>query len=202
MIHNYIFDFGRVLVDFDPLYMTAAYVKDPGQIERLASVIFDRLYWDPLDAGAITDAQIKEDFAWRLPAELLDTACRIYDNWQANLPPIPGMQALVEKLKAEGAGLYLLSNISVGFAEKYKQVPQLVQLFSLFDGLVFSGPLGIVKPSRQIFEYLLQTYDLQPAETVFIDDSPVNVAGAEALGIHGCLFAGDARRLEQQLRAL
>lgn len=200
MIKNYIFDFGKVLVEFDPDYMTAAYAVDPIQAKVLAPVVFDRLYWDPLDAGTITDVQVKEAFALRLPAQLLDTACRIYDNWQAHLPPIPGMRELLKKLKNEGAKLYLLSNISIGFSQKYKQVPDLTELFSLFDGLVFSGPLGMVKPSRQIFEYVLQRYTLLPEETVFVDDSPVNVAGAEAVGLHACLFTGDAQKLERQLR--
>ncbi len=65
-------------------------------------------------------------------------------------------------------------------------------VFDLFDGLVFSGPLGITKPSKEIFEYLLDKYNLKAEESVFIDDNAGNVTGAESVGIKGLLFKGSA----------
>ena len=57
----------------------------------------------------------------------------------------------------------------------------------------------MVKPSAEIFRHLLQTYGLRAEDCVFIDDSPINVAGARAVGIEAILFDGDAQALRAQL---
>lgn len=199
MIKNYIFDFGWVLVRFDPDYMTGQYIKNADDRKLAKDVIFDRLYWDRLDDGTITDDEVKEGIRSRLPENLWEGACKAYDNWHYNLPFIDGMVDLVKQIKAAGGKLYILSNISIGFAQAYEQVAEIKELFSLFDGLVFSGPLKIVKPSKEIFEYILNKYDLNADETVFIDDSEKNINGAKAVGIEGYLFDGDAKKLGEYI---
>lgn len=198
-IKNYIFDFGKVLVEFDPMYMTKAYVSNDEDAKLVSSVVFDRLYWDPLDDGTITDEALKAACHQRLPQKLHAAADTVYDNWFFHLPLIEGMEELVLDVKRSGGKVFLLSNISTGFAKQYHLVSGLRELFSHFDGLVFSGPLGIVKPTADIFQHLLTQYGLEPQETVFIDDSAKNIAGAEAVGIHGCLFDGDSRKLRSIL---
>ena len=199
MIKNYIFDFGKVLVEFDPDHMTAAYVKDPVQAAQIATVVFDRLYWDPLDRGSITDQEVKAACHARLPAELHALADTVYDRWMEHLPFIQGMPELVRDIKAAGGKLFLLSNISIGFAENWQNVPDLKDFFSLFDGLIFSGPLGIIKPSREIFHHVMNTYGLQEEDCIFIDDSEKNIRGAENAGIRGYLFDGDPMKLRVAL---
>ena len=76
---------------------------------------------------------------------------------------------------------------------------QFKELFSHFDGLVFSGPLGIVKPSAEIFNYVLDRFGLHASESIFIDDSAINIAGAKAVGIHTYHFDGDAQKLRSAL---
>lgn len=199
MIKNYIFDFGWVLVQFDIDYMTRKYIKDENDCKMASEVIFDRLYWDELDAGTITDEEVKTEIKKRLPERLWENACKAYDNWFFNLPFIDGMVDLVKDIKAKGGKLFILSNISHGFAQGYKNVPQINELFSLFDGLVFSAPTGLAKPTAEIFEHLLSTYSLDRNETMFIDDSQKNIDGAKAVGITGYLFDGDANKLRQYI---
>lgn len=198
-IKNYIFDLGKVLVHFDPMYMTKAYIRNEEDAALVSSVVFDRLYWDPLDDGSITDKALKEACHARLPERLHNVADIVYDNWYFHLPFIDGMEELVLDVKHSGAKVFLLSNVSSGFAEQYHRVPGFSALFSHFDGLVFSGPLGIVKPKAEIFWHLLKQYGLNPEETVFIDDCAKNIAGALAVGIHGYLFDGDAAKLRNTL---
>ncbi len=199
MLKNFIFDFGWVLVKFDSRYMTEKYIKDKNDCTLSQEVIFDRLYWDRLDNGTITDDQVKEGICSRLPENLWDGACKAYDNWYYNLPFIDGMVDLVKQIKANGGKLFVLSNISIGFAENYKNVPQLAEFFALFDGLVFSGPLKIVKPSKEIFEHLLNKYNLTAEETLFVDDSEKNLKGAEAAGINTYQFDGNADKLKKYI---
>ena len=188
MFQNYIFDFGQVIVKFDTEYMTSVYVKDLKDIKLVEEVVFDRLYWDKLDAGTITDEEVKAGIKCRLPERLWESACTVYDNWYRNLPFVQGMPELLRKLKKSGSKLFLLSNISIGFAKNYESVPELKELFDLFDGLVFSGPIGIVKPNKEIFDYILDKYTLKANETVFVDDNERNVSGAKIAGINGFLF--------------
>jgi HAD superfamily hydrolase (TIGR01509 family) len=71
----------------------------------------------------------------------------------------------------------------------------------LFDGLVISGEVGMVKPNADIYRYLLDTYKLDPAECIFIDDRDDNIEAGEKLGIKGYLFDGSAEKLRSYLKA-
>jgi len=198
MITNYIFDFGNVLGEFYPERFTARFVEDEEVRDTVSDVVFDRLYWDRLDDGSITDEEVKEGIRSRL-GELGELGCRVYDSWVTNLTPVPGMEKLVEDLSKTEAKIYLLSNISTGFAESYHQNPWIEELFSLFDGLVFSGVVEMVKPNKEIFEYILRTFDLKGEECLFIDDNSGNIRGAASVGIKGYLFDGDAEKLREFL---
>lgn len=198
-MQNYIFDFGNVLTVFDPDQLTAPYVTDAQMRKMVREVAFDRLYWDPLDWGTITDEEIKADICRRLPEGLREVGCAAYDGWVHNLTPVAGMEKLVADLKKTGAKLYVLSNVSVGFANTYKEVPWIRDLFSLFDGIVLSGTIGIAKPGKEIFKYVLKTFDLNAEECLFIDDSAKNIEAAKVLGIDGYLFDGDSEKLRSTL---
>ncbi len=196
---TYIFDFGNVLTRFDSAELTAAVTTDTTVAEAVRDIVFDRLYWDPLDAGTMTDEEAKAAICARLSEEHHAAACEIFDRWIVNLPPIDGMIDVVREIKAQGDKLYLLSNISARFAATYAENPWIADLFSLFDGLVFSAEVGMVKPDRAIFEHLLTTYSLDPADCVFIDDSEKNLRGAQVCGIRGVRFDGDADALREAL---
>lgn len=199
MIKNYVFDLGQVLAAFDPAALTAACVDDPETADLIRRTVFDRLYWDRLDAGTMTDEEARAGFCSRLPQHLHQTACRVYDTWVEHMAPIDGMQELVRDVKKQGGRLYLLSNTSVGFGENYTKSPWLADLLALFDGMVISGVVRLTKPDPKIFEYLLSHYGLKPEETAFIDDNAKNIAACQTLGIHGYLFEGNAQTLRRQL---
>lgn len=199
MAKNYIFDFGNVLANFYPDKLTAPFVKDDKERKIISDVVFDRLYWDKLDDGSISDDEVKANFGNRLPKDMTEIACKVYDNWINSMTPISGMQELIYDIKKAGKKLYLLSNISIGFAESYKDVKWINDLFACFDGLVFSGPIGLIKPNKEIFEYLLNTFSLTADECLFIDDSEKNIMGAKAVGIKGYLFDGNADGLRKMI---
>lgn len=199
MIHNYIFDFGNVLAAFHPEKLTAPFVKDEKTRKMISEIVFDRLYWDQLDDGSISDEEVRAGIRSRVSEEYADLACTVYDHWIQSLTPIPGMPQLISEIKKTDKKLYLLSNISIGFAENYKEVPWINDLLSNFDGLLFSGSIGLVKPEKKIFEHLLNQFDLKAEECLFIDDAPRNIEGAKQVGIQGYLFDGDAEKLRSYL---
>lgn len=199
MHKNIIFDYGQVIISFDPYYMCSVYTNDEADRKLLSEVVFDRLYWDRLDNGTISDEEVKAAIKTRIPKRLYETADEIYDNWYYNNPLIEKTAELIKKLKSDGANLYLLSNISKGFAENCHKIPKVNEVLALFDGLVFSAPIGLNKPNKEIFDFLLNKYELKAEECVFIDDSLKNLAGAEKAGINTIHFMGDAKKLEEEL---
>ena len=201
MFKNFIFDLGHVLTPFDAYALTRVYLKDEETVALVAETVFDRLYWDRLDAGTIEDDEVTAGFLSRLPKELHEAALNAYNNWIVNLEPTPGMCELVRDIKAGGCKVFLLSNTSVNLYENYHRSPWMKELFEIFDGLVVSGVVGLTKPNRQIYEYILDTYSLKAEESIFIDDNAKNIEGCQAVGIRGYLFDGDAEKLKEYLEA-
>ncbi len=196
MIRWVVFDFGQVLVRFDPHAMCERYLDNETDIAVMERVLFDRLYWDKLDAGTITDEEAVALAKERLPAHLRDKAGEIFFNWIYMLPEIDGMRALLEELKANGVPLCLLSNISRYFADHRDEIG----ILSYFDHCIFSAVCGMTKPHRDIFTHLCRVCDAAPQELLFIDDSDGNIRGAEAAGICGYRFDGNAEVLRDYLR--
>ena len=196
MIKNVVFDFGQVMVRFEPSYMVGRYVDDKDDAALLEEVVFDRLYWDKLDSADISDDEVISACRQRLPERLWQVAERIYFDWIFNLPEIDGMRELVRYIKRQyGVRVLLLSNISTYFAEHADEIDVLRE----FEACVFSAVIGKVKPSADIFEYVCQKYGMLAEETVFVDDNPNNIKGAQSVGITGYLFDGNADKLKAYL---
>ena len=193
---NVVFDFGQVLVRFEPSYMVGQYVSDPDDARLLEAVIFDRLYWDRLDSGTITDLETVDAIKTRIPERLFDVAEEIYYNWIYNLPEIEGMRELIIHIKEKfGVSVFLLSNISEYFAQHSGEIP----ILKLVDKCIFSAVCGQEKPNVDIYEYLCEECNIDPRETIFIDDRKTNTDAAETIGIVGYVFDGDAQKLRSYL---
>lgn len=192
---NVIFDFGMVLVRFVPSYMVGRYVSDPADAALLADVVFDRAYWDLLDAGTIEDKEVMAACRTRLPARLWEVADTVYYNWIYNLPEIEGMRELIAALKARGVRCYLLSNISRYFAAHAHEISILNEL----EDCVFSATCGLAKPDPSIFTHACAQFGIAPADTVFVDDRAENVAAARVVGMEGVVFDGDVEALRNLL---
>lgn len=197
MIKNVIFDFGQVMVRFDPHAIAAQTLHDPDDVALLAPILFDRLYWDRLDAGTISDGEVLDAVCARIPERLHRAAREIYYGWIYRLPEIPGMRELVQDLKARGVRVALLSNISHDFVSHAHDIP----ILALFEYCVFSADLGITKPDPRIFAKACEGGGFDPTETLFVDDSPVNVQGARDFGLQAYLFDKDAQALREYLES-
>ncbi len=197
MIGYLVFDFGRVLIRYEPDEITEA-IAGREDLRLLSDLLFGEELWGGLDAGALTNEEATRLACERLPAHLHAKAAAIYRDWIEHIPPIDGMQELVAELDRRGIPLFLLSNISAYFAENAHRFPVL----SHFRKCIFSGVCRMIKPNADIFLHLLSECGIPADETLFIDDNPDNIAAAEALGIHGYLFDGDVARLRAHLSAL
>lgn len=190
-----IFDFGNVLGKTVADEITAIFVDDVKQRKIIRDVVFDPEDWDRLNRGSMTDEEMLANIDRRLPQELWEDAHTVYDNWTNAIIPVFGMTSFVRELKQKGYGVYLLSNATMTFAQKYREIPWMNSLLSRFDGLVFSAEVKMAKPDREIYEYLLTKYSLNAGECIFVDDCMPNIEAANALGIHGYCFDGDVSKL-------
>ena len=197
MLKNIIFDMGNVLLRFEPdLFIQALGVTDPEVHSRLRREVFGSVEWVMQDWGTLTEEESAERICLRLPEELREMARQLIFRWNEPIRPIDGMAELVRDCKEAGMGIYLLSNASVRLPEYWPGVPG----SEYFDGVAVSGLLHMVKPMPEIYRYVLQTYGLKAEESIFVDDTPMNVAGAMQVGIRGFLFRGDANALREALR--
>lgn len=197
MIRNVIFDFGAVLVDWDPRHLYVPYFGDPDKAEWFLTEICPYSWNTEADAGRTT-AEITAERVALFPS--WEKEIRMYyGRWIEMMGgQIPGMEALVRDLKDRGYGVYGLTNWS---RETFPLVLDRYPVFRLLDGYVVSGEEMTMKPYPRLYRILLERYGLQAGECVFIDDNPANTAGAEAVGIRGLVFQ-DAEQVRKELSAL
>ncbi len=190
MIKNIVFDYGNVLIHWNPEHILADMGYSEEDIALLRPVIFDDERWYPNDAGLYSADEYAAICCELLPERLHGDVYRITHEWFRHLPPIEGMENIVRVLKDSGYSIYLLSNIAKEFASH----PECVPANDCFDGMVFSGVEGIIKPDRRIFELLLQRYGLKAEESVFVDDRRRNTDAAEECGFSVYRFDKDVSK--------
>jgi putative hydrolase of the HAD superfamily len=181
-----IFDIGNVLLTFDPDEIARRLLPEKHRA-ILASAIFRQGYWQQMDAGLLDSAKAAELMCASCSRpDLYAEALHLIDNYPRELEPMPAI-SLIAPLKALGKRVYALSNFpEAGF----NLTSSLHGFLSMMDGLVISSRLKISKPDPGIYRALLDTYRINPARAVFIDDFPVNIAAAENAGISGILYTG------------
>ena len=197
MIKNIVFDMGNVLLLFD----RDRFLDDVGVEGADRRVLMNNVYlsleWAKMDRGSMTDAQAAESMCARLPERLHEKVHKLVDQWDRPIYPVPGMAELIKNLKAAGYRIYLLSNASYRQHEYWPRVPG----SEYFDGTLISADVKLVKPERQIYELLCEKFSLKPDECLFIDDSAMNIEGAEGAGMPGIVFHGNADELREEMRS-
>ncbi len=198
-IKNVIFDMGKVMVDYQPDLSTRQLTDDEEIIREIHNTLYCSSEWIWMDMGVMSEEQAMGQILPRLSSDRVrEIARKSFENWDRyNLLPRRDMGELVRELKARGMGIYLLSNVGLRFA---RNAARYIPEAELFDGMVFSSVEKLLKPQREIYECILSRYGLDPAESVFIDDSAANIESAGAAGLDGYVFAdGDIGKLKKWL---
>ncbi len=200
MIRNIIFDLGNVLFTWRPKEFLLQFTPDVQRIEQFIPRVPQNPTWFEIDRGAITLEQAKSIFLERHPEDqdLLDF---YFAHWLEMFVPIEGTVDLLNQVKQRGFRTYLLSNLT---EKAHEHLSHKFDLFSLFDGRVFSFQENRIKPEPEIYKRLLERYSLVPGECVYIDDIEPFVAVAKDLGMIGIVFTspGDLRAQLRQLGIL
>jgi len=195
MIKNIIFDFGGVLIDWNPLHLYNKYFNDEAKAQWFIDNIC-KMDWNvQMDAGKPFSEGIAELTA-QYP-EWADAIAAYRQRWVEMIGgPIPGMLEFIQKLKTAGYHVYGLSNWSW---ETLSTIIDDYPFFKELEGAIISGLEFVIKPYPEIYQLLLTRYNLKADECLFIDDNIANVHGAENVGIHGLQFVG-IEQLEKDLQ--
>ena len=179
--------------------MVERFVTEEGDSALLQKVVFDRLYWDKLDEGTISDEEALGLMKERLPKRLHGEAEKIYYNWIYNIPEIEGMTDLIREMKSlYGIHAFALSNISTYFVSHREELSFLGE----FQKCIFSSVYGVTKPDPKIYRILCKECCILPEETIFIDDRQINVEAARDYGLRGYQFDGNVPALRKYLTEL
>ena len=197
MYKNIIFDFGGVVVQFNPKDFLMDHFMNKRAEEIVYELTFGSQEWQDLDRGIITREEGN--------AAMLENAARVnrvfevqtvIDEWPAILRTKESTVHTMQKLKADGYRLYYLTNIPADIMDELRQR----EWFSLFDGGVASCDVHLCKPEPAIYTTLMQTCNLAYDESIFIDDNKVNAQAAYNLGITGILYK-NPKSFERALHA-
>ena len=179
-----VFDMGGVLVDWDREHLYRKLVPDAEERRRVLDEVVTLEWNATLDRGRSFDAAIEE--LTRLHPGDADLIAAFRDRWPEMIPSdLPDTVEIVKELHSGGVRLLGLTNWA---AATWPHAEARFAWLELFEGIVVSGQEGISKPDPAIFGLLCERYDLDPGRSLFVDDSPTNVAAASELGFGSVLF--------------
>ena len=191
-IKNIIFDYGNVIfaIDFEKSQQAFAALG----VNNVASIFAhsgQNPLFDQLDKGLITATEFRQGVRELSGMDAL-TDSQIDNAWNALLVGVPkGNHEVLLRLKNKYRTFLLSNNNEIHYTsiiEYLKKEYHVNDNSIFFEKDYYSHLMGMRKPNKDIFEYVLQEQGLLPHETLFIDDSPQHLETAKALGMHTILF--------------
>ncbi|MDF1489374.1 HAD family hydrolase [Tessaracoccus caeni] len=190
-MNTVIFDIGQVIIHWNPrLAFEQAMPAD--EVEAFMTHIgFDA--WNKSNDARPSTAEATEELVLRFPQD--EAKIRAYlTHFPITITDLePGTSEVIADLQAAGIRLGAVTNWA---ADTFQIAFRTHDVLQRFEEIVVSGVEGVMKPAPEIFLTACSRLGIEPADAVFIDDSPVNVTGAEAVGMTGIVFQSAA-----QLRA-
>ena len=190
-IKNIIFDLGGVIINLD----TNLTIHE---FNKLSAIPFEEFYsqasqselFNRLDKGQISDFEFFSEL--RKQIRYAGQEADLLYAWNAMLLDVPEKRLDILLKTQQNYSTFLLSNTCEPHIEAFEKDLYLehgVKNFNdYFDRVYYSCRMGMRKPDKAIFEFVLKENALIPEETVFIDDSIQHVKGAGACGINSYLL--------------
>ncbi len=184
-----VFDFGNVLVEWDPVRLIDAHyavASRPGwTAERLAQALVEHTDWHDFDRGVIDGATLAARCAARLSlpeaplAAFIERIPHVLPMFAASVAAVETLTAVPRGEREGGRRVLYLSNMPTRFSDVLEARCAWI---ARFDGGVFSGRVQQLKPDAAIYATLESRYGLEPTRLLFLDDSAANVAAARSRG--------------------
>lgn len=197
MIKNLIFDFGKVLVDYDFEAFFRKYIPDTERCLAFTPVLYNEEVQQLLDREIRPFEVIMEEIIAR--NKEYEPEIRLFNEHYPEVVTneVVGMRQLLTQLKSEGYKLYGLTN----WCSKVRITMAQYPIFNLLDGQIISSEEKVIKPEPEIYHRLFQKFNLKPEECIFTDDRSENIEGGRRLGMNGIVFQ-NAKQYEKELREL
>ncbi len=192
-IKNFVFDFGNVLFKWDIDDIINHYVESEKDKLEIKEVIFQSKEWTMLDNGTITYDEAERIFKNKLSEHLEIKVNELLKTWYEQMPLNKPICDFIKKLKINNYKVYALSNTHVSVYEYIKRL----DIGSYFDGFIISAVEKMIKPNYDIYNILIEKFNLKPNECLFIDDTKENVLGAEKCGLHGFVYDITNTKIEE-----
>ncbi len=176
-IKNIIFDFGGVLIDWNPVYLYSKEFENKSEMNYFLENICTPEWNIQQDAGRSL-AQATETLQKKHP-EHKELIGYYYGRWEEMLGGLISENERVLKMLKPNYPIYGLTNWS---AETITIAYEKHDFFQLLDGIVVSGDEKLIKPDPKLYQVLLDRYNLVASESLFIDDNIYNVEAAREIG--------------------
>lgn len=193
MIKIIVFDIGNVLAPFVWEECLREHGHSEEMVVRIGKATVKHPLWKEMDRSATLEEELIERFIANDPE--IASEIREFLYYNDTVKEFDYSAGLISRLKENGYKVYLLSNYG---GRNYRYAKEHFSFIKLADGEVISYEVGSVKPEPEIYEALINRYELNPQEAVFLDDMKVNIEAAETHGLHTILF----ENLNQALEAL
>lgn len=189
MIKNLVFDFGKVLVDYNIEKFFYSLFGCEEDLLEFAAMTEREHFVNRLDKGEQNTAELTAElqakypkFAWHLQ--------QFHDrHMEIIIGEIEGMRDLINEYRAKGYGIYGLTN----WSEAVYEVRDKYDILQMMDGTLISSEEKLIKPDPAIFRRFCEKFSLEPSECLFTDDRPENISGARSVGMTAILFRNPAQ---------
>lgn len=197
-ISTIIFDFGGVLLDWDPRYLYKnLFDGDDDALERFLSEVKFIEWNKKQDAGRSFDEAVAElSASFPHYSEAIQAYHERY--LESISGPVEGTVEILKRVKELGYSICGLSNWPY---EKYLMVKEKYPFFNWFDQVVISGDVRLVKPDPRIFQLLLDRIGKRAEECLLIDDSTTNIEAANRLRFKTIHFVSGEQLREQLVKS-
>ena len=183
MIKNIIFDLGNVIINYNQKKIINNFTEKEEEIKYIYDEIFHAPEWTLMDLGDITNDEAIEIINKRNEFKYEKLTQEFLHEWYKKQPINRDIVEIAKILKNNGYNLFVLSNMANQTYEYFKND----EFFSLCTGIVISEHEHVKKPDEKVYRLLLDRYNLNAEECLFIDDddSGKNYETANKIGIKG-----------------
>ena len=183
MIKNIIFDLGNVIINYNQKKIINNFTEKEEEIKYIYDEIFHAPEWTLMDLGDITNDEAIEIINKRNEFKYEKLTQEFLHEWYKKQPINRDIVEIAKILKNNGYNLFVLSNMANQTYEYFKND----EFFSLCTGIVISAHEHVKKPDEKVYRLLLDRYNLNAEECLFIDDddSGKNYETANKIGIKG-----------------
>ena len=176
-----ILDMGNVLLEWNKDKILQGVSDTKKDYLMLDKTIFQSGLWERLDLGTMTRQELVLKVVSMIGSTYQKKVEEVIWNWPSYIDIYREVFPVLSELKKKGHRIFVLSNTSKVFYDLLEE--QLSPLKELLDGFVLSCDIKAIKPDLAMFKEILDKYQLNPTNCVFLDDIEYNTIAAEKLGI-------------------